>query len=90
MHRLRGELLLARSGDDVQSAETCFRSALEIAGRQEARSLQLRAAISLARHHRRLKAGNAALESLQTCYDGFTEGRDTADLREARGLLGLS
>jgi adenylate cyclase len=75
LHRLRGEMLPA--GDE---AEACFRQALAVAGRQGARSLELRAASSLARLCR-------ARESLAAVYGWFTEGLATADLREAKSLL---
>jgi predicted ATPase/class 3 adenylate cyclase len=82
LHRLRGEFVLARPGNE-EEAEKCFREALEVARRQGARSLELRAATSLARHRR----GEESLRLLKELYGWFTEGFDTADLREARALL---
>jgi len=82
LHRLRGELLLARPGDEDE-AEGCFRKALQVARRQGARSLELRAATSLARHH----PDDESLRLLKELYGWFTEGFDTADLQEARALL---
>ena len=85
--RLEGELRLAASPDDVADALDCFGRAIEIARRQAARSWELRAALSLARllraHGRRDEAGR----TLASVYDWFTEGFDTADLREATALL---
>ncbi|MEP6915182.1 MAG: AAA family ATPase [Acidobacteriota bacterium] len=91
IHRLRGERLLrvARDSTDVEAAETCFEHALAIARRQEALSLELRAAMSLAR----LRGGRAgpvpAHDVIGPIYGRFEEGFDMVDLREARGLLDL-
>jgi DNA-binding SARP family transcriptional activator/predicted ATPase len=85
--RLEGELRLAAAPDDVADALDCFGRGIEIARRQAARSWELRAALSLARllvaEGRRDQAGRA----LAGVYDWFTEGLDTADLREAKALL---
>ena len=88
--RLRGVLLLhAECG--VQSAalaaEECFQRALDIAHGQEAKSLELRAAMSLARLWQQQGKTTAAHQLLAPTYDWFTEGFDTADLQEARVLL---
>ena len=87
--RLRGERLLsgARDQADVAAAETYFEQALAIARRQEALSLELRAAMSLARLRRTRSV--PANDLLLPIYDRFQEGFDTLDLREARGLLDL-
>jgi predicted ATPase len=82
LHRLRGELLVAGGG--AAEAEPAFLGALEIARAQEARSLELRAAISLAR----LRPDQAAAATLADVYRGFSDGGDTPDLRAARELLG--
>jgi len=84
--RLEGELRLAASPDDVAEALDCFRRAIEIARSQAARSWELRAALSLARL---LVAEGQRDEAKRTLvvYDWFTEGLDTADLREAKALL---
>jgi len=86
LHRLKGELLL-RSGDAELEAEEQLHRALGIARRQGALSLELRAAMSLARHWRRRGRTAEARELLTAVYEGFTEGFDTHDLREARSLL---
>ena len=89
--RLRGERLLrgARGRTDVEAAEACFEQSLAIARRQEALSLELRAAMSLARL-RRGRAGRArARDVILPIYERFEEGFDTPDLSEARGLLDL-
>ena len=95
--RVKGELLLGkagterktRSGGAVRSADAgrCFHRALEIAQAQEARSLALRSAISLARLARRHGGAGEARAQLRSIYDSFTEGLDTRDLQEAKALL---
>jgi class 3 adenylate cyclase/predicted ATPase len=87
LYRLRGELLLKRSVSDEQQAETCFRQALEVARRQQAKSWELRAAMSLARLWQQQGKRDAARELLAPIYGWFTEGFDTADLQEAKALL---
>ena len=87
LSRLEGELLLVRSAEHHAEAETCFRQALDIARRQQAKSWELRAAMSLARLWQRQGKHAAARELLAPIYGWFTEGFDTADLREARALL---
>jgi predicted ATPase len=90
LHRLRGEVLLARAeaGPAARAeAEACFRQALEVAGRQQAKSLELRAALSLARLSQGQGRGAEARPLLAETYGWFTEGFDTPDLREARELL---
>jgi len=87
LHRLKGELLLRRASP-TEEVEVCFRQALEIARRQQARSLELRAATSLSRLWQRQGKGAEARQLLTPIYGWFTEGFDTADLREARALLG--
>jgi tetratricopeptide (TPR) repeat protein len=69
------------------AAETCFRQALEIACRQEAKSLELRAAMSLSQLWQQQGKKEAALRRLEESYHWFTEGFHTADLQEARVLL---
>jgi predicted ATPase len=85
--RLEGELRLATSPADVAGALECFRQALAIARRQEARSWELRAASSLARLLIAEGRRDEARRSLAEIYGWFTDGFDTADLREAKGLL---
>jgi len=87
VHRLKGELLLRRVMPDVYQAETCFQHALALARRQQAKSLELRAARSLARLWQQQGKRAAAYELLAPIYGWFTEGFDTADLQEARALL---
>jgi predicted ATPase len=87
IHRLRAELLLAQSADHGAAAEASFRLALDVARRQEARSLELRATTSLARLWAAQGKGAAAHDLLAPVYGWFTEGFDTADLKEAKALL---
>jgi class 3 adenylate cyclase/predicted ATPase len=106
LHRLKGELLLARasSRDDTRTApidapliteasqpiaeaEFCFLEAIKIAREQHARSLELRAATSLARLWDKQGRRKDARDLLAPVYGWFTEGFDTADLKDARALL---
>ena len=87
LHRLRGELLLARSPDDPTAAESCFHEAIEIARQQSARSWELRAATSLARLCQSQGRREQARTVLGPVLAWFREGRDTRDLREAQALL---
>ena len=87
LHRLKGELLLKQTIPDEQEAEACFRQASDIAHHQQAKSLELRAAMSLARLWQHQGKRAEAYELLAPIYGWFTEGFDTADLREAKALL---
>jgi class 3 adenylate cyclase/predicted ATPase len=85
--RLRGVLLLRQPGTPQAEAEAWLQKALDVARGQEAKSLELRAAMSLARLWQQQDKRAEARELLASVYDWFTEGFDTADLQEARGLL---
>ena len=85
LYRLKGELLQAAERGD--EAEACFWQALTIARRQEAKSLELRAAMSLARLWQQQGKRAEAHALLAPVYGWFTEGFDTTDLQEARALL---
>jgi TOMM system kinase/cyclase fusion protein len=85
LHRLKGELL--RLQDDQAEAETSCRTALDLARRQDARSFELRAAMSLGRMLRDQGRRSDAKSLLGGVYDWFSEGFDTKDLREAGALL---
>src|SRR5262249_24342161 len=87
IHRLRGVLLLRQTGTPQAEAEACFQRALDVARHQEAKSLELRAAMSLARLWQQQGKRQEAHDLLVPIYGWFTEGFDTADLQEARGLL---
>ncbi len=87
IQRLRGVLRLRQAGAPQAEAETCFRQALDVARRQEAKSLELRAAMSLARLWQHQGKRTEARKLLAPIYNWFTEGFDTADLQEAKALL---
>ncbi len=82
MYHVKGRLLLKRSPDNSAEAVKCFQESLVIARRIGARSLELRAAMSLHRVQ-----GTAARQELASAYDCFTEGFGTYDLQEARAML---
>jgi predicted ATPase len=85
--RLKGDLLLACSADNQLEAEHCFRKALDVAQKQGAKSLELRAAIRLSRLWQQQGKRRAAHDLLAPVYQWFTEGFDTADLKDAKALL---
>ena len=94
LYRLQGEFLLAPAGQGQHppgpseaAAERSMQQALDIARRQQAKSLELRAALSLARLRQRQGKRAEAHEVLAPIYTWFTEGFDTADLQEAKALL---
>jgi predicted ATPase len=87
VHRVKGELLLARSPSNPAGAEACFREALEVARRQSAKSYELRAAAGLARLWQQQGRRQDARDLLAPVYAWFTEGFDTKDLRDAKALL---
>jgi tetratricopeptide (TPR) repeat protein len=95
LYRLKGELLLKSRGHSLASAgrslesevEDCFQQALEVARHQQAKSFELRAALSLSQLWRQQGKRADARQLLAEIYGWFTEGFDTADLREARALL---
>ena len=88
IHRLKGELTLSMEGADA-TAEACFRKSIEVAREQQARSPELRAATSLARLWAERGKRQKAHALLAPVYDWFTEGFDTADLKDAKALLDL-
>jgi len=85
LYRVKGKMLLGMSMQ--AEAEETFERAMEIAGAQNARSLELRAAVSLAQLWQTEGKTDQARELLHPVYDWFTEGLDTADLRQANALL---
>jgi class 3 adenylate cyclase/predicted ATPase len=87
LYRLKGELRLALSSANQAEAETYFQQALATARRQEAKSLELRAAMSLSRLWQQQGKRDEARQLLAPIYGWFTEGFDTADLQEAKALL---
>jgi class 3 adenylate cyclase/predicted ATPase len=87
LRRLQGELQLAQGATAEDDAERCFQEALALAAQQSAKSLELRAAMGLARLWQRQGKREPARQALAAVYDWFSEGFDTRDLREARALL---
>jgi predicted ATPase len=87
IHRLRGVLLLRQTETPQAEAGAWLRRTLDVARRQEAKSLELRAAMSLSRLWQHQGKRDEARELLTPIYGWFTEGFDTADLQEAKALL---
>ena len=98
IYRLTGELLLkakdtghsrstAKGMQDAESPEGCFLKAIAIARRQEGKSLELRATVSLARLWQQHGKKDEARHMLADIYGWFTEGFDTIDLQQAQALL---
>jgi len=84
--RLKGELLRLK-GADEREVEECFRSAIKIAQGQKAKSLELRAVMSLSRLLQKQGKKDEAKALLEEVYGWFTEGFDRPDLQEAKALL---
>jgi predicted ATPase len=87
LHHVKGELLLVQNPSDVAEAERSFRTAIDIARRQSARSAELVATTSLARSRNEQGRRDEARAMLAEIYNWFTEGFDTADLKDAKALL---
>jgi class 3 adenylate cyclase/predicted ATPase len=87
LHRLKGELLLQQSVSNQTEAESCFHHAIDIARNQQAKSWELRATTSLARLWQQQGKRQEAYDLLAPVYNWFTEGFDTADLKDAKALL---
>ena len=92
LYRLKGELLICKSRSSpqtprVREAEECFLKAIEIARQQQAKSLELRAVMSLSRLWQQQGKQEEAHKLLSEIYNWFTEGFDTKDLQEAKALL---
>ena len=86
-HRLKGELLLRQNYSNTAEAQSCYERAIETARRQSAKSLELRAAMSLARLLALQGRRDEARAMLAEIYGWFTEGFGTADLKDAQALL---
>jgi predicted ATPase len=87
LHRLKGELLLVQHQSNAAQAETWFQRSIELARHQSAKSWELRATTSLARLLATRGRHDEARTMLSNIYGWFTEGFDTADLKEAKALL---
>jgi predicted ATPase len=87
LYRLKGELLLHSGMAETEKAEACFRQALDTARYQQAKSLELRAVMSVAHLWQRQGKRAEAHQVLAEIYSWFTEGFDTRELQEAKTLL---
>jgi predicted ATPase/class 3 adenylate cyclase len=87
VHRIAGEIALMSPDTDAAKAEACFERAFAVSRAQQAKSWELRAAMSTARLSRDQGKGNKARELLAPVYGWFTEGFDTPDLKQAKALL---
>ena len=88
IHRLRGEIMLSRG--DQEEAERCYRSSLQVARSQNAKSWELRTMISLFRLRQQQNRGDEARGELQQVFGWFREGHSTPDLIDAKQLLDAS
>jgi predicted ATPase len=88
MSQLQGALRLQLASPEIPQAEACFQQALAVARRQQAKSLELRAALSLSRLWQQQGRRQAARALLAPIYAWFAEGLDSSDLQEAKALLG--
>jgi predicted ATPase len=87
VHRVAGEIALRSSEPDAAGAQRHFETALAVARKQQAKSFELRAAMSLARLWRNRGKPDQARDLLAPVYGWFTEGHHTLDLKEAKVLL---
>ncbi|PYV85090.1 MAG: hypothetical protein DMG05_23405, partial [Acidobacteria bacterium] len=88
LHRVKGQLLLQLgTPSSASEAEACFHKAIDVARQQSAKSSELQAAVSLARLWQQQGKKDEARQMLTEIYSWFTEGFDTADLKEAKTLL---
>jgi predicted ATPase len=87
VHRISGEIALLSPDPDAAKAEACFERALAVARQQQAKSWELRAAMSQARLWCDQGKRNEARNLLAPVYGWFTEGFDTRDLKDAKALL---
>ena len=87
MHRIAGEIALKSPERDVAKAEAYFERALAVAREQQAKSWELRSAMSMARLWCDQGKRDEARDLLAPVYGWFTEGFDTLDLKEAKALL---
>jgi predicted ATPase len=87
LQRLKGQLLLKQDGTNTAEVQTCFQRAIEIARNQSAKSFELRTTTSLARLLNEQGKRDEARTMLAQIYRWFTEGFDTADLKDAKAPL---
>jgi predicted ATPase len=89
VNRIAGEIALLSPAPDLAKAEAYFERALAVAREQQAKSWELRAAMSMAQLWRDQGKWNEARKLLAPVYGWFSEGFDTRDLKEAKDLLGV-
>jgi predicted ATPase len=87
LHRIKGELLMIKDLSNLAEAESCLRTAIDVARRQGAKLFELRATVSLARLLEQQGKTAEGRQMLAYIYGWFTEGFDTADLKDAKALL---
>ena len=87
LYRLKGTILLTKASPDTDGAEACLQRALDVAHHQQGRVWELRAALSLARLWHSQGKTTDGCDLLAPTYGWFTEGSDTADLKEAKAFL---
>ena len=87
VHRIAGEMIKSPQAEAAAKAEAYFERALAVARQQQAKSWELRAAMSMARLWRDQGKRDEARDLLAPVYGWFTEGFDTLDLKEVKGLL---
>ena len=86
LYRIKGELLLEKAEPEMQ-AMVCFQEAINIARRQQSKTLELRAVMSMSRLLHKQGEKKEAIETLKNIYNWFSEGFETPDLMDARALL---
>jgi predicted ATPase len=86
LFRVKGDLLLQSHGPELE-AEACFHQAIDVARRQNTKTFELRAVISLSRLWKKIGKRHEARQLLGEIHIWFTEGFDTADVRNAEALL---
>ena len=89
LYRIKGEVLLRHSASSRKQAETYFHTAIDLSHAQGAKSLELRAIMSLSDLWQKQRKKEEARQLLQDIYGWFTEGFDTADLKWAKQLLNV-
>src|ERR1700730_3803473 len=87
LHRLKGEVHLMGNGPNATAADNCFRTAIKLARVQSAKAWELRATMSLSRLLAEQGRRDEARAMLAEIYNWFTEGFDTADLKDAKALV---
>lgn len=87
LHRLKGVILLSQSNENSTEAEQCFYRGIEVARKQQSKSMELRISTDLGKMFKRQGKAKEARELVAPIYASFTEGFDTRDLEDAKSLL---